>query len=101
VPPVLARLARSLRRLRIEACALGEVALLGKTRRLPAFAALKLVDVCDLSSAFFQVRAHAVWTADADADDRPQTLATLAGSSTARASRAQVLQGTRYATARG
>jgi hypothetical protein len=42
-----------------------------------------------------------VWTADADADDRPQTLATLAGSSIARASRAQALQGTRYAIACG
>jgi hypothetical protein len=90
---------RSLRRLRIEVCALGEVALLGKLRRLPALVALELVDVCDLLSAFFQVGTHPVWTADADADDRPQTLATLAGSSTARASPAQALQGTRYATA--
>jgi hypothetical protein len=53
VPQQRAAGARSLRRLRIEAGALGEVALLGKLRRLPALAALKLVDVCDLSSAFF------------------------------------------------
>jgi hypothetical protein len=80
-------------------CALGEVALLGRLCCLLALATPEIIDVCDLSSAFFQVRTHAIWTADADTNDRPQTLATLAGSPTARAPRAQALQGTRYATA--
>jgi hypothetical protein len=77
---------------------LSEVALLGKLHCLSALVALELVDVCNLLSAFFQVGTHAVWTADANTDDCPQTLATLAGLSTAQASPAQVLQGLHYAT---
>jgi hypothetical protein len=78
VSPVLARLAHgagvpALRRLRIEACALGEVALLGLLRRVPALAALELVDVSDLSSSFLQVRTHAVWVDGAGADDPAHT----------------------------